>query len=153
MADARRALDDFLFAMVGEQGNGTALTVVSALGRLGFDPWVEARRLAELPRPAAAHRLGWLIGRVPGGTWSADDARTIAERLVGLLPDPQMFDEGPAALAAELVRPQASAAAWLVCLVLLSALLLAMTTRRDLSLDRMFFTAPLAGAAAGPSAR
>ena len=153
MADARRALDDFLFAMVGEQGNGTALTVVSALGRLGFDPWVEARRLAELPKPAAAQRLGWLIGRVPGGAWSPDDAKTIAERLVGLLPDPHVFNEGQAEPPAELMRPQASAAAWLVCLVLLSALLLVMTTRRDLSLDRMLFTAPLVGASAGPAGR
>jgi hypothetical protein len=38
-------LNDFLFASVGNEQNGMSLNVVSALTRLGMDPWVEAARL------------------------------------------------------------------------------------------------------------
>jgi hypothetical protein len=41
--------DDFLFAPIGEDGNGMLLSVLSALARLGFDPWEEAAKLAQLP--------------------------------------------------------------------------------------------------------
>jgi hypothetical protein len=40
----------FLFAAVGEEKVGTQLTVLTALTRLGFDPWREAARLSNLPR-------------------------------------------------------------------------------------------------------
>jgi hypothetical protein len=137
-------MDDFLFAVVGEQGNGVGMTVVSLLARLGVDPWEEARRLSELSRPAAAHRLAPMIGRVPGRAWPPDAAQSIAERLVALLPDPQ-------GIAASVVAPDATArprpvAAWLICLVLLSALLLAMSMRPDLSPSRLLF-----GVATAPS--
>jgi hypothetical protein len=39
-------LNDFLFAPVGEEQNGVTLSVVSALTRLGVDPWEEAARLS-----------------------------------------------------------------------------------------------------------
>jgi hypothetical protein len=32
----------FLFASIGEESNGMALSVISALARLGIDPWQEA---------------------------------------------------------------------------------------------------------------
>jgi hypothetical protein len=37
--------DAFLFAAVGEEKAGLPLTVLTALTRLGFDPWREAARL------------------------------------------------------------------------------------------------------------
>jgi hypothetical protein len=40
----------FLFAAVGEEKAGLPLTVLTALTRLGFDPWREAARLSDLPR-------------------------------------------------------------------------------------------------------
>ena len=46
-------LNDFLFAAVGDEPNGMPLSVISALTRLGVDPWDEAARLgsfAEGPR-------------------------------------------------------------------------------------------------------
>lgn len=46
--------NEFLFAPVGEEGNGTVLTVLSAFTRLGMDPWGEAALLSELPKEAAA---------------------------------------------------------------------------------------------------
>ena len=46
----------FLFAAVGEEKVGLPLTVLTALTRLGFDPWREAARLSDLPRETAARR-------------------------------------------------------------------------------------------------
>jgi hypothetical protein len=43
-------LNDFLFASIGEEQNGVTLSVVSALTRLGVDPWEEAARLTPCPR-------------------------------------------------------------------------------------------------------
>src|SRR5712672_9319 len=54
-------LNDFLFASVGEEQNGVTLSVVSALTRLGVDPWEEAARLTPLPRARAAEALATLI--------------------------------------------------------------------------------------------
>lgn len=46
-------LDDFLFAAVAEERNGMMPTVVSALGRLGLDPWQEAERFSAIPKGTA----------------------------------------------------------------------------------------------------
>ncbi len=45
----------FLFAAVGEEAVGLPLAVLTALLRLGIDPWREAARLSDLPQEAAAH--------------------------------------------------------------------------------------------------
>jgi hypothetical protein len=42
--------NDFLFAPIGEEGNEMLLSVLSALARLGVDPWQEAARLSQLPK-------------------------------------------------------------------------------------------------------
>ena len=76
----------FLFAAVGEEKSGLPLTVLSALARLGFDPWEEAARLAGLPKEAATAALTTAIARLPEGDWSASDARAIATRLLDWLP-------------------------------------------------------------------
>lgn len=78
--------NEFLFAAVGEEKNGSELTVLSALARLGVDPWGEAARLADLPKEAAARALGAIIAALPEGDWKVSDARTIAARLVDRLP-------------------------------------------------------------------
>src|SRR5258707_7170575 len=44
----------FLFAAVGEEKVGLPLTVLTALTRLGFDPWREASRLSGLAKETAA---------------------------------------------------------------------------------------------------
>jgi hypothetical protein len=79
-------LNGFLFASVGDEQNGIPLTVVSALTRLGLDPWEEAARLAALPKAVAAETLarmiaGFLIGR-PG----LSENLAVSRRLVELLP-------------------------------------------------------------------
>lgn len=60
--------DRFLYASVGEDRNGYVVTVLSALARLGLDPWQEASELGALSRDVAHNRLSSLLsgfGDVP----------------------------------------------------------------------------------------
>jgi hypothetical protein len=78
--------NDFLFASIGEDDSGSQLTVLSALARLGLDPWTEAARLSELPKEAATAALTATIARLPEGALKASDVRSIALLLVDRLP-------------------------------------------------------------------
>jgi len=80
-------LNDFLFAPVGEEHNGVTLSVVSALTRLGLDPWEQAARLTPLPKARAAEALATLIARLPIRRTLSSDDLAISQRLVELLPD------------------------------------------------------------------
>jgi hypothetical protein len=62
------------------------LTVLSALARLGIDPWQESARLARLAPGMAVQRLTSIISGMPNGRWAPSNADTIAARLVKLLP-------------------------------------------------------------------
>jgi hypothetical protein len=84
--------DDFLFAPIREDKNGTLLSVVSALARLDVDPWDEAAKLAEMPGEAATQRLSALLASLPAEPASDPERRTIAARLVGLLPQRPVAD-------------------------------------------------------------
>lgn len=53
----RPDLDKFLFAAVGAEQNGAPLSMVSALTRLGLDPWEEASRLSSLSKREAGEQL------------------------------------------------------------------------------------------------
>ena len=86
------AYNDFLFGSLGQDAAGTEITVLSALSRLGIDPWQEAARLAALPRDAAAQALAATIARLPDGTWPAAEAAKIAARLVTSLPEGAVAD-------------------------------------------------------------
>ena len=61
----------FLFAAVGEEKVGLPLTVLTALTRLGFDPWREAARLSDLPRETASRAFAVTIAMLPEGDWKA----------------------------------------------------------------------------------
>ena len=50
-------LNEFLFAPVGTEANGMTLSLVSVFARLGSDPWLEAGRLAKLPKSEATESL------------------------------------------------------------------------------------------------
>jgi hypothetical protein len=78
--------DNFLFAPIREDGNGMLLSVISALARLGLDPWEEATNLAALPGEVATKRLVSLMVALPGGPSAHQDAGAIAARLNALLP-------------------------------------------------------------------
>ncbi|WP_428674738.1 hypothetical protein [Reyranella sp.] len=77
----------FLFAAVGQEKVGLPLSVLTALTRLGFDPWREAARLADLPRETAARVFAVTIAMLPEGDWNSSDSETIAARLVNWLPE------------------------------------------------------------------
>jgi hypothetical protein len=79
-------LNEFLFAEVGTELNGSPLTILSILARLGQDPWAEAARLAKLPQAAMIDCLAQSIAKMPLGPRALIDARVTAARLVLLLP-------------------------------------------------------------------
>jgi hypothetical protein len=85
-SDLASEFDDFLFAPIREDKNGMLLSVLSALARLDVDPWEEAAKLAEMPGEVATQRLSTLIGSLPTESASDSERRTIAARLVALLP-------------------------------------------------------------------
>jgi hypothetical protein len=60
-----REFDPFLFASLGEDRYGQLLSVISALGRSGLDPWQDAIGLARMPRDLATVRLSRLIAALP----------------------------------------------------------------------------------------
>jgi hypothetical protein len=84
----RAEFNVFLFASVGEDKSGVELTVLSALTRLGFDPWQEAARLSELPRETAARTLAAAFALLPEGDWKIPQMASLAARLVDCLPYP-----------------------------------------------------------------
>src|SRR5439155_14837617 len=57
----RSDLDKFLFAAVGDEIDGIPLSMISALTRLGLDPWQEAGRLSSLSSREAVEQLARLI--------------------------------------------------------------------------------------------
>lgn len=79
-------LTDFLFAAVGGEPNGMPLDIISALTRLGIDPWEEAARLAALPKALAAESLALMIAQLSIARPLASDNLTVSNRLVELLP-------------------------------------------------------------------
>jgi hypothetical protein len=97
--------DRFLSAMVGTDRQGSQLSVVSAFARLDLDAWDEAAALARLPPDAAAQKLSAVLRKYPEIPLIAQDAGTIAARLVALLPG---VITGPAAAHAA-AKPWASA--------------------------------------------
>ncbi len=84
--------DKFLCASIGEDRNGTMLSVLSALARLDVDPWQEAAKLARMPREAATDRLTALIAALPDALAADVSAKTIAADLIALLPRANSFN-------------------------------------------------------------
>ena len=78
--------NEFLYAPIGEEGNDSVLTVLSALARLGLDPWQESARLAQLSTAMATERLTSIVAGLPNGRWAQSDVGAIAGRLIQLLP-------------------------------------------------------------------
>jgi len=88
----------FLFTAVGTEKadpananpdrrkGGEEITVLTALSRMGVDPWREAARLAELPRDEAAEALAATFANLPDTHWTGGDATGAAFRLVDTLP-------------------------------------------------------------------
>ena len=79
--------DLFLFARIGEDASGLALSVVSALARMDLDPWQEAAALAALPTATATQKVATLLRGLPDEVLS-EDRESTATRLIALLPRP-----------------------------------------------------------------
>ncbi|MGO8917922.1 MAG: hypothetical protein ACLQJR_18630 [Stellaceae bacterium] len=134
--------NDFLFASVGEEKNGIELTVLSALTRLGVDPWGEAARLADLPREAAARALAAALSALPEGDWKVSDTWAIAARLVDRLPGRSApATRSPRAESNKNEGRRAGPAVWVICVVLVATVLFA-----------TWYLAPDHGSEAVPSA-
>jgi hypothetical protein len=116
-------LNDFLFASVGEEQNGVTLSVVSALTRLGLDPWEEAARLTPLPKARAAEALSTLIARLPIHRTGSSDDLAISQRLVELLPDQKSAPSQGRERAGARQKKYWQAVALLACLALGAAIL------------------------------
>ena len=78
----------FLFAPLGDDGNGTPLAIASILGRMSLDPWHEAAALAALPADVAAKKLASFIDAMPDWSLKHPGSAELAARLVKLLPAP-----------------------------------------------------------------
>jgi hypothetical protein len=78
--------DDFLYASIDGDSEGTPLSVLSALARAEVDPWEEAATLAGLPVETATQRLASLLAALPGEPSVHADPRVTAARLITLLP-------------------------------------------------------------------
>ena len=85
-SDLASEFDDFLYAPIREDRSGLPLSVVSALARLDVDPWEEAAQLAAMSGEAATQRLSLLIASLPAQAPIDPECRTIAARLIALLP-------------------------------------------------------------------
>jgi len=79
-------LNAFLFADVGTELNGSALTILSVLARLGQNPWAEAARWAKMPKTAAIDSLAQCIGKMPLDPLALAGTYATASRLILLLP-------------------------------------------------------------------
>jgi hypothetical protein len=88
-------LNDFLFAEVGNEVNGSPLTILSVLARLGQDPWTEAARLAKLPKPKIIDYLVNGISQMPLCPQALTDARITAARVILLLPSQRSSENVP----------------------------------------------------------
>jgi hypothetical protein len=127
-APLRPDLDNFLFAAVGAEIDGMPLSMISALTRLGLDPWDEAGRLSSLRKQEAVTQLARLIVRLPGSVWSALEATSLAADLIDLLPRRDGPTEprpaGRSALKTDQIK------SWMIGLILVAAALVYMLGTR-----------------------
>jgi hypothetical protein len=79
-------LNSFLFAEVGTEQNGSPLTVLSVLARLGKDPWAQAAEWAKMSNAAMIEGLTASIAQMPLCPRALAEARVTSGRLVMLLP-------------------------------------------------------------------
>ena len=78
--------DPFLFAEVGEDKSGAAVTVLSALARLGLEPWTEARELSQMGPDDARVRLTTHFEAITDIPALALASESRAAKLLSLLP-------------------------------------------------------------------
>lgn len=120
---AHDILIGFALSRVGTEANGMTLRLVSVFARAGNDPWLEAGRLAGLPKLEATESLARSIAGMPTSIWPPQAAMAIAGRLIALLPTrPGGAGQSPSvpAVSAKAVR-LLSIAAVLACVACMLA--------------------------------
>lgn len=105
------------------------LSVISALARLDFDPWLEAASLARMPKDAAIERMAALISALPDTTPASREPEAVATRLIALLPRP-VASKAPDR-AASIARNQAVKTRIIVFVILMAFLLSAQFSMRS----------------------
>ena len=129
---AKSDLEAFLYASIGEEGNGMTLSVLSGLSRLGVNPWDEAARLSLLPREGAITALDQRIAQLPRGTWQLSDTMGIAVRLVELLPKHDPHARATLSVPhPDSKKPSASRVLWLIAAGIAVLLLYSMSGRAE----------------------
>jgi hypothetical protein len=114
--------DAFLYAPIAREHNGMDLSVLSALARLGLDPWEQAARWARQSQETAADSLASLLAALPAGPTVRPDPQPLAARLIALLPrrDAHSLDSGlPASRSFAGLAPPARARTMVYLLVYL----------------------------------
>jgi hypothetical protein len=96
-------LNEFLYSDVGTEANGSGLTVLSVLARLGKDPWAEAALWSEKSKDAAADALTESIVLMHLRQPPEEAARSTALRLIDLLPRGRRASSASAMVAASVV--------------------------------------------------
>jgi hypothetical protein len=115
-------VEAFLYADIGAELNGSTLTILSMLARLGRDPWAEAARWAALPQEGAIESLAQDIDQMPLVPSALAEAHATATRLIQLLPATMQ-----GARLDGLVKTEASATSnWLPATLLYCAVILGM---------------------------
>ena len=139
----RPDLDNFLFAAVGAERNGIPLSMVSALTRLGLDPWDEAGRLSSLSTAEAIEQLARLIAELPGACRPLAEAREIAAGLIERLPkhdcDGPVHPTQVRGLRRDPTVPTPGQSRfWVICLALAAALAIGIILRGGFPFDSGF---------------
>ena len=143
--------DGFLFAPVCEDPNGLQLSVLSALARIGRDPWREAARLAAMPRANAEMSLVSSLDLAAANGWDPEQAHMISARLVSLLPRPNEVEV--ATMTPEIRKAHARRAifllAWLGFMMTISLLPPHNPATTDTSVSTTSPSAPIAAKNSG----
>lgn len=124
LSPLRLDFDPFLYAQVGDDQRGGLLSVVSALARVGVDPWEEAALLARLPLDAAVRALSVLLEKLPAGSGKPADPIHVATRLVRLLPHASPTFASPTSTGTVLFSEEFLSRHWRTALFYLATLLL-----------------------------
>jgi hypothetical protein len=140
-----RDFDPFLYASIGQDRHGQALSVISALARSDLDPWREAIALSRMSLPAATQRLSRMIAALPGEPAPARPLEAIAGDLIALLPAGRgLVPPLPEAMAAAVGRPNGRLRFGLAATAVLAAIGLLVSLQSSQGPDRRPRTEPQA---------
>ena len=121
--------DRFLYAPVGDDQQGGLLSVVSALARVGVDPWEQAALLTRMPLDGAVEALSVLLAKLPAGSGRPVDPFPLATHLVSLLPHAAHQSAPPAHAAVSQTGMRTASSRWFMVLLYLGCIVLLVVTQ------------------------